>query len=387
MKGVHKARRLIYILAAICLGSGIVFALSIAGEKSKGPIENLLDHTSEAVQEMEQKVILEQREDKRSDKLQWYAAYQNNISKLKRPDTIFLGASDDHKRDSYEAIINLEDSLKTTFPIIHIYGAWGSKPSEEFPKVEVKTILELGSTPMITWEPWLSDFDETKFPGIPAVADRDKGCLSAIASGTYDVYIKKWAADAKKAGKPIFLRLGHEMNDPYRYPWGPQNNNPKDYVAAWQHVHDIFKNAGANNIIWVWSPHLAYGYYDAFYPGHDYVDYVGVGVLNYGTVANWSKWWTFKEIFGSHYQALDSFKKPMMITEFGSLTVGGSRSKWFADALNQLPQKYPAVKSVVFFHYAADKTTTDKSINWYIKDDLASREAIIRQMASWRMRR
>ena len=127
MKLTHKAKRLVYVLLAITLGSGIVLALSMAGEKSKGPIENLLDHTSEAVQDIEKQVILDQREDKRSDKLKWFEAYQQNINKLKRPETIFLGASDDHKKDSYETIINLEDSLKTTFPLIHIYAAWGKQ--------------------------------------------------------------------------------------------------------------------------------------------------------------------------------------------------------------------------------------------------------------------
>ena len=56
-----------------------------------------------------------------------------------------------------------------------------------------------------------------------------------------------------------------------------------------------------------------------------------------------------------------------MITEFGSLSVGGDRSKWFTEALDSISQKYPAVKSIVFFHYSDDKTTTQQVINWYFK--------------------
>jgi len=379
----RRASRLLYVIAAVIIGSGLVYLFTLAGNKMKGPIENLLVKTETAVEKVEQKAILEQREFKRADKLQWFVPYVTTISKLNHPQIMLLGASDNHEKESYESIINLEDSLETTFPLIHIYTAWGSKDEEQFPKLQVNAILELGSIPVITWEPWLSDFDAEDFPGIPKPEDREKNCLLAIANGTYDSYIKKWAAEAKEAKQPMFVRLGHEMNDPYRYPWGPQNNKPVDFIAAWVHVHDIFTRIGATNVIWVWSPHLAYGYYDAFYPGSKYVDYIGVGVLNYGTAVTWSKWWTFDEIFGAHYHELDSLHKPIMITEFGSLGVGGSRTKWFTDALAGIATKYTAVKSIVFYHYSADKTVSNKGLNWYFKDEAVTTKAIKKRISKW----
>ena len=50
---------------------------------------------------------------------------------------------------------------------------------------------------------------------------------------------------------------------------------------------------------------------------------------------------------------------------------------------SQMPKKYPSIKSIVFFHYSSDKTTTDKAVNWYFKDDLPAREAIIKQVSLW----
>ncbi|HSH67575.1 MAG TPA: glycosyl hydrolase, partial [Bacteroidia bacterium] len=276
-----------------------------------------------------------------------------------------------------------EDTLKTTFPLIHIYSAWGSEPDEQFPELQVKTILEMGSLPVITWEPWLTDFDSEKIPGLKPLDKRDINGMSDVAKGKYDSYLKIWARAAAKIDQPIFLRLGHEMNDPYRYPWGPQNNSAKEFVAGWQHVYNLFKKEGATKVIWIWSPHPAYGFFDAFYPGNKYVDYIGIGALNYGTVANWSQWWSFADIFGKHYDELAVYKKPMMITEFGSLAVGGKREKWFSEALDQLPQKYPLVKSVLFFHFSNDKTTTQQTINWYFIHDSASVKAIKRAINSW----
>ena len=379
----RKASRIVFTVLAISLGVGIVLALSFAGKESKGPIDNLLTSAGTVVKEVEQNLIIEQREVKRADKLEWFVPYKNNPALLKRPKLILMGAFDNRTKESFEAITALEDSLKTTFPLIQIYTAWGSKEEEHFPKLQVEAILELGSLPVITWEPWLTDFDEEKFPSSKKPEERDKNGLADVATGLYDSYIKQWANDAKKIKKPIFLRVGHEMNDPYRYPWGPQNNTAKDFIAAWQHIHQLFTTVGANNVIWIWSPHPAYGFFKDFYPGNAYVDYVGVGTLNYGTVANWSKWWSFKDIFGKFYNDLSSFGKPIMLTEFGSLSVGGNRGKWFEEAMSEIPKSYPAVKSLLFFHNGDDKTTTQQALSWKIKDDINVKKAIISQVKLW----
>ncbi len=375
--------RILFILGAFILGVLIVYLLAIAGGQTKGPLQNVLSRAEENVQEMEAQLILRNRESRRKKILASYDSMRHDIESLKHPRAILLGASDDPRAESFENIINLEDSLRLAFPVISIYSAWGSKPEEQFPATAVRTIVNMGSTPFITWEPWLEDFDAREFPGIPPPERRAKNSLTAIATGTYDRYIERWARDAKAVGAPIFLRFGHEMNDPYRYPWGPQNNKPAEYVAAWHHVRAVFDSIGARNIIWIWAPHPAYGYLDAFYPGDAYVDYIGMGVLNFGTAATWSKWWTFEELFGANYEKFTAYGKPIMITEFGSLAVGGDRGHWFADALRQIPGRYPMLKSVIFFHQPADKTITDKVVNWYIIDDPATLDSVRTQIHAW----
>lgn len=379
-----KAFRISSTLAALFIGVILVLVLTTVGSKTRGPLSDLLSFTGESVQKIEESLIISSREQRRANKLKWLQTYRDNPTLLKNPKNFLFGAFDNNTREGFESIVSIEDSLKTTFPLIHIYCAWGSKAEEEFPALQVKSILELGSIPIITWEPWLTDFDPDKYPQLRKQEERDKGGLGDIAKGKYDFYISRWADAAKKINSQIFLRVGHEMNDPYRYPWGPQNNSAKDFIAAWKHIREVFKKQNANNIIWVWSPHPAYGYFDAFYPGDSLVDYVGVSALNYGTVASWSKWWTFKEIFGNYYKDLTHFKKPMMITEFGCLNVGGNRTKWFTDALDSIPQKYPLVKSIVFFHYSDDKTTTQQSLNWYFKNDAITTKAIAREILKYK---
>jgi hypothetical protein len=378
-----KSNRILFTLGALAFAIVIILILSFLGERSQGPLEGIFDRASTMVTKIESNLIISQRKDKRADNLLWFAASRFNRDSLLKSKVILLGAFDNESKESFDNIIMLEDSLKTTFPLIHIYTAWGSKQEEKFPRIQVNAILEMGSLPVITWEPWLTDFDAKEYPNLRKPEERDKGGLADIARGVYDSYLLQWANEAKKVRNLIILRVGHEMNDPYRYPWGPQNNNASDFVAAWRHIRNIFQAVGATNIIWLWSPHPAYGWFDAYYPGDKYVDYVGVGALNYGTVASWSQWWTFDEIFGKSYGDLMKYGKPIMITEFGSLSVGGDRSRWFSEALKTLPWKYPGIKSIVFFHYSYDNTTTQQPLNWYIKNDPQTARTITKQLSIW----
>jgi tetratricopeptide (TPR) repeat protein len=140
--------------------------------------------------------------------------------------------------------------------------------------------------------------------------------------------------------------------------------------------------AGAGNVIWVWSPHVAYEYWDLYYPGDGFVDWAATGVLNFGPIAQWSRWWTFDEIFGSKYERLAAFGRPVMIAEFGSLAVGGDRAGWYRAAMEALPDRYPAVRALLFFEVAGDQTVTYQKVNWTIADDadvLAAVEPLIRR--------
>jgi hypothetical protein len=379
-----KSKRLINVVLALVLGYFIIYGLTAVSKSSKGPIGGLLENLGSMVKDIEHDNILGNREKNRENKLEWFKDQKNNKFALLKSKNILFGATDDNNGKSYESIINLEDSLAVTFPIIQIYRAWGDRKEHEFPKNEVDAIIRIGSVPMITWEPWLTTFSKENFPKIKDIEQRDNHGLLSIANGDYDVYIKEWATEAAKVGHPIYLRVGHEMNDSYRYKWGAQNNDPSEFIAAFRHVKDVFDSVGATDIIWVWSPHIAKGKFQEYYPGNDYVDIIGTGALNYGTSTNFSDWWTFGEIFGNYYDELASFYKPIMIAELGSLKTGGSRAKWFGDAFENFNTKYPFVNTILFFHYSSDKTLTyNKDLNWGIKDDPEVTAAIRDAIKKW----
>ena len=295
-----KSYRILVTVSSLLIGITIVFGLTKLSDTSVGPIEHVLNSIQNTVHDIEIKSIIKTRTKSRTEKLNWLQKYSNNIKLLKNPKPILIGAFDNNAVNNFKPIFSLEDSLKITFPLIHIYSAWGSDRSQTFPLKQIQDIKDLGSIPVLTWEPWLTAFMEEREPKLRAIETRDKKGFIDIANGVYDFYLKTWAVEVKNIKTPIFIRLAHEMNDPYRYPWGPQNNDPKDFILAWKHIHDLFKKVGANNVIWVWAPHPAYGSFSKYYPGSEYVDFIGIGTLNYGPIVNWGKWWSFDEIFGNH---------------------------------------------------------------------------------------
>ena len=380
---MNRFQRLAWSCAAVASSVLTVLALTALGSETRGPLSAVLAQAGTAVSGLEGRIVRRFRGPGREAHLGWFEAYRRDPARLRAPGRVLLGAYDGGIPHTLEGVVRVEEALGTTFPLIQFYAAWGDKPEQQFPLRLARAAWELGSVPVVTWEPWLTDFENARHPHLPLRDRRDRGGLAAIARGDYDFYVDEWAAGAAAFGKPVFLRFGHEMNDPYRYPWGPQNNRPEEFIAAWRHVVERFRKAGAGNVVWVWSPHVAYEGYEGFYPGDDVVDWVATGALNYGTVAYWSRWWSFHDIFGKHYERLAGFGKPVMVAEFGTLAVGGDREAWLRDALSGLPERYPAVKALLFFHVAGDATVTYQKLDWSFAADTAVSRTLRESIRPW----
>jgi hypothetical protein len=365
-----KRRHRIGVVAGLVAGGvAAVMLLTKLSAGAEGPLSRLLTSAGTAAGSLEHQLRTRFSGPGRSADLTWLEPYRATPARLRNPDIVLLGAYDDGLPKTLDGVVQLERQIGTTLPLIQLYSAWGDRPDQQFPLKLVTAVSDVGSIPLVTWEPWLTDFESSRHAGIALRSERDRHGLASVARGDYDAYIDAWAAEAARYGRPIFLRFAHEMNDAYRYPWGPQNNSKEEYIAAWRHVVGRFRLAAAHNVLWVWSPHVAYEYWDLYYPGDTYVDWVATGVLNYGPIAQWSRWWSFAEIFGTKYPRLASFGKPVMIAEFGSLAVGGDRAAWYRDALTDLPVQYPAVHALLFFSAGDDQTVTYQKVDWRIVGD------------------
>jgi beta-mannanase len=207
--------------------------------------------------------------------------------------------------------------------------------------------------------------------------------LSNIAGGAFDPYIKRYATEIKRYGGPVMLRPFHEM-DGFWYPWGGtvNGNSAADFVAAWRHIHGIFERAGATNVTWVWSvnrvsqPPTPANQIENYWPGREYVDWIGISAFNWGTGSPYAVWQGFDKVFGPRYRELLTYGKPIMLTETGAPEAGGNKAAWIRDAFHSVLARYPDLGGIVWY----DKRDNEIQ-DWRIDSTQAALAAFRRAVA------
>jgi hypothetical protein len=343
------------IAAAIAVAAGILLLVRL-NELPRVPPRRLLDNASD--------------DQSHRAALQPIRSMLSSPVALRAPGRLLFGV---HQPDGNLAqVVGMEQKLGFPFALVSFNVSWGEGAEHRFPSQANDAIEARGSVPMITWEPWVMNFQSTARNQLPPRAEREYRSLAAIGRGDYDFYIHAWAADAARYGKPILLRFAHQMNDPYRHPWGPQNGNrPEDFVAAWRYLHNLFQRANAHNVLWVWSPTISIPWFEYYFPGAEYVDWIGVEGLNHGTAETWSRWWTFHQILEKPYGTLAAMQKPIMITEFATRGAGGDPAEWYRQAFTQLEQSYTRVRALVL--------PTDP--RWSVLENQQAAEVVAREMS------
>ncbi|MEU9447344.1 glycosyl hydrolase [Streptomyces sp. NPDC048277] len=191
--------------------------------------------------------------------------------------------------DAYTAMTGKQPNL------VEYYAAWG----DGFDASGVRNAWKEGALTLMSWEP----FDAT---------------LADIAAGTSDAYIKKYATAVRKLNLPVVIDFADEFNGNWEK-WGTKYVTPKQYVAAWRHIHDTFLDAGASNVIWAWTPNIINPAksvrLEPYYPGDAYVDWVGL--VGYWTLGQDN---AFSSVFGPTVDEIRAFtKKPMILAETAAM--------------------------------------------------------------------
>ena len=235
--------------------------------------------------------------------------------------------------------------------IISSYVAWSGQLDLAEVDHHLRTIDSLGADPMITWEPWVSHFSASDT--LPE-ASEERRALHHIAAGTYDAYILRFARQVRDLNRRVYVRFAHEFDNP-AYPWSPAGGNtPDDFRRAWRHVHDLFREEGALNAVWVWNPWRSTDI-APYYPGDEYVDLIGLTALNYGPGYTNLDDYPFSESYPHFRRTLRSITdKPVLLAEFGSLGDLETKAAWVTQATNYIAESCPEIVGIVAFESQFD---------------------------------
>ncbi|MFJ8821699.1 glycoside hydrolase family 26 protein [Streptomyces sp. NPDC102467] len=224
-----------------------------------------------------------------------------DVTPLLKPEKKYFGAAVKDAPTSMKAVDAYTRMTGKQPNLIEYYAAWG----DGFDATGVRNAWAEGALTYMSWEP----FDVT---------------MADIVAGKSDTYLKQYAAAVKKLNLPVVMDFADEMNGGWEK-WGTKHTTPKEYVAAWRHIHDTFTDAGASNVIWAWAPNIINPVKDVrlkpYYPGDGYVDWVGL--IGYFTAEEDN---AFSSVFGPTIDEVRTFtKKPVLLAE--TAAAGGERRR------------------------------------------------------------
>ena len=204
---------------------------------------------------------------------------------------------------------------------VMFYASW--KGFRDFPTDLVRRVARRDALPEISWEPW-----------DPAGrSDQPRYAMDTIAAGDRDRYLRRWARQARAYAEPVVIRFAHAMNGDW-YPWGVGRRgvSAADHQEAWRHVVGVFRDEGADNVIWSWSPNVPFPGsvpISALYPGDAWVDRVALDGYNWAGYRPGTTWTQFRQVAGEGLTQLALVSsRPAYMGEVAAPERGGDKAAW-----------------------------------------------------------
>lgn len=230
--------------------------------------------------------------------------------------------------EQQQRLLAAESANGRRYDLIHHYYSWNAG----FPTWREPFWLSGNRTPMLSWAGPVT---------------------TSITSGSQDRVIDARARALKALNRPVLLRWFWEMD-------GNRNLaravSPTAYKAAWRRIVTRFRNAGANNVEFVWCP-TAYGFTTGaaprWYPGDDVVDWTCSDGYNWAPLKPGAKWASFAFVYQNFYNWAAQRPRPMVVGEFGVMedpSVPGRKAQWLTDARNAMKTRFPKMKALAYFN-------------------------------------
>lgn len=233
-----------------------------------------------------------------------------------------------------------------------------------FPADGVNTLKELGRVPFIRLMARHDDFWGN--PGGESLYT-----MQNIIDGMFDTELRTWARAARDCGVPLLVEFGTEVNGDW-FPWngryhgggtlngyGDPNypDGPERFRDAYRHIIQLFREEGADNITWFFHvnnysiPNEEWNQYAYYYPGDDYIDWLGISV--YGPQTPDGDYETFTFMMDVSYPMLCSLSadKPVALLEYAICEGNWSKADWIKGVFDALISgRYPRLKAISWWN-------------------------------------
>ncbi|MEV5551479.1 glycosyl hydrolase [Streptomyces sp. NPDC052309] len=192
---------------------------------------------------------------------------------------------------------------------------------------------------LLSWESKWWGGTKKQQPTWKQIADGD------LDASVIDVQAQRVKEYGERTGKKVFLSFDLEMDTRT-----PDAGTPAEYVRAYRHIHDRFRELGVDNVVWTW---IITGYLDhadlfkQMYPGDEYVDWIGYNQYNYYRCHK-TEWLSFAQTQNATHDWIRthlSDDKPLMLSEFGS-AFDADRPDRQADWYAQVPRVLKGLEGV-----------------------------------------
>lgn len=236
-----------------------------------------------------------------------------------------------------------------------------------FPQSNVDECLKANVIPYIRIMPWSQA--KAQATGSDPIFSMDN-----FLSGQHDDKLKAYAQATKAVNSHVIIEFAPEVNGDW-FPWNGKWNGgsrtkrygdpawpdgPEKFRDVYRNIITLFKNEGVKNVTWIfhvdtaWLPRSSWNQAYYYYPGDDYIDWIGLSV--FGAQLPHHQWTLFGPKLESFTEQLNkiSTTKPVMITEFGAIENKNSKSykkNFIQQALQSIEDgQFPRVKAINYWH-------------------------------------
>lgn len=235
-------------------------------------------------------------------------------------------------------------------PPAWVYFSHNWFKGRDFPLQTARWIREKGSVPFIRLMLRSSEEQDAAEPTY---------MLQRILAGEFDADLRAWARSARGFGSALLVEYGTEVNGRW-FSWNgvwngggatqgygdPRSpDGPERFRDAYRRIVRLMREEGAHNVLWVFHvnnidvPDEPWNRFEQYYPGDDYVDWVGVSAYGAQAPTDTETRQLREMMDGAHRRlAALSASKPIVLLEFGATKSHPTvdQARWAEQALRDL---------------------------------------------------